>query len=169
MSEEKTKVNDSKFRLPERITGTAHLVQATRELEKVDDFLYQTHLRTPGRPVALPKSNKILDDLAEVNNVNLLNEASRKKLLEVLEQLAEKAPVIHISFASEPSNDFLEKVVGWCRVNLHPYVLVNVGLQPSAIVGCEVRTTNKVFDMSLRNKFEEMRKVLLKKLEEVND
>ena len=169
MSKEKKDTKQFKLKLPDRIAGTADLAKTQRELEKVDDFLYQTRIRTPGRPVTLPKSSKMLDDLAEINAMSLLEEAERKKLLEALANLAENPPVMHISFASEPSSSFLQKIVAWSRQNIDPYLLVNVGLQPSVIVGCEVRTTNKVFDMSLRNKFEQMHDVLAKKLEEIND
>lgn len=169
MSKEKKLSKDFKLKLPNRIAGSSDLAKTQRELEKVDDFLYQTKIRMPGRSVTLPKSSKMLDDLAEINGASLLEETDRKKLLEALEKLSESPPIIHISFASEPSSSFLEKIVSWSRENIHQYLLVNVGLQPSVIVGCEVRTTNKVFDMSLRNKFEQMHDVLVKKLEEVND
>lgn len=169
MSKEKKPPKSHKLELPSRIAGNADLIRTIRELEKIDDFLYQTRLRMPGRPVTLPKSSKMLDELAEVNGVSLLAEKKRKNLLESLEGLLEKSPTIHISFASEPSNDFLQNIVGWSRKNIHPYSLINVGLQPSVIVGCEVRTTNKVFDLSLRNKFGQMREVLIKKLEESSD
>ncbi len=166
---EKKDGKDFSLKLPDRLSGTADLTRTQRELEKVDDFLYQTNIRMPGRPVTLPKSSKILDELVEMNGISLLNEADRKKLLEALEKLSEISPVVHISFASEPSSSFLQKIVSWSRRSIYPYVLVNVGLQPSVIVGCEVRTTNKVFDMSLRNKFEQMHEVLAEKLEEIND
>ncbi|HEX5798107.1 MAG TPA: hypothetical protein VFX79_02025 [Candidatus Saccharimonadales bacterium] len=169
MNKEKKEHKDFKLKLPNRIAGTSDLAKTQRELEKVDDFLYQTNIRMPGRPVTLPKSSKMLDDLAEINGVSLLEEADRKELLQALEKLSETAAVMHISFAAEPSNSFLEKIVDWARTNIDPFVLVNVGLQPSVIVGCEVRTTNKVFDMSLRNKFEHMHDVLAKKLGEIND
>lgn len=169
MSKEKKATKVFKLKLPDRIAGTGELAKTQRELEKVDDFLYQTRIRMPGRPVTLPKSSKMLDDLAEINEVSLLEENDRKKLLQALEKLAENPAVLHISFASEPSSPFLQKIVSWCRSNMDEFVLVNVGLQPSVIVGCEVRTTNKVFDMSLRNKFEQMHDVLAKKLEEAHD
>ena len=169
MSKEKKAEKEFKLKLPDRLSGSADLGKTLRELEKIDDFLYQTKIRTPGRPVTLPKSSKTLDELVEINSLSLLEEADRKKLLEILEKLQETSPVIHISFASEPTVSVMEKIVGWCRENIHPYVLVNNGLQPSVIVGCEVRTTNKVFDMSLRSKFEKMQDVLAKQLEEAND
>lgn len=169
MSKEKKENKEFKLKLPNRLSGTSDLAKTQRELEKVDDFLYQTNLRMPGRPVTLPKSSKMLDDLAEANGVSLLEEDDRRKLLVALEKTAENSPIMHISFAAEPSNSFLEKIVGWSRENIDPHILVNVGLQPSVVVGCEVRTTNKVFDMSLRSKFEQMHDVLAKKLKEVND
>lgn len=169
MSKEKKDSKDFKLKLPNRIAGSSDLAKTLRELEKVDDFLYQTNIRMPGRPVTLPKSSKMLDDLAEVNRLSLLEAADRKKLLEALEKLSQNPAVMHISFASEPSSSFLDKIVSWSRENIDPFVLVNVGMQPSVIVGCEVRTTNKVFDMSLRSKFEKMHDVLVKELEEAND
>lgn len=171
MSKQKKEASDTKdfkLKLSNRISGTSDLIKTIRELEKIDDFLYQTHLRMPGRPVTLPKSSKTLDDLAQVNNVSLLDEKERKQLLKSLEEARDKSLVMHISFATEPSSSFLEKITGWCRENVDPYVLINVGLQPSVVVGCEVRTTNKVFDMSLRSKFEEMRQILIKKLKETD-
>lgn len=169
MNKEKKTEKDFKLKLPDRLAGSADLAKTLRELEKIDDFLYQTKIRTPGRPVTLPKSSKTLDDLVEINGLSLLEESDRKKLLEALEKLQETSPIVHISFASEPTVSFMEKIVGWHRENIHPYVLVNTGLQPSVIVGCEVRTTNKVFDMSLRSKFETMQDALSKQLREAND
>jgi hypothetical protein len=169
MNKEKKENKNFKLKLPNRIAGTSDLAKTQRELEKVDDFLYQTNIRMPGRPVTLPKSSKMLDDLAEINSISLLEATDRRELLQALEKLSETASVMHISFAAEPSNSFLEKIVDWARANIDPFVLVNVGLQPSVIVGCEVRTTNKVFDLSLRNKFGHMHDVLAKKLGEIND
>lgn len=168
MSKEKSTTKKPDFKLPDCIVGTPDLTKSLRELEKVDDFLYQTNLRMPGRPVTLPKLSKSISELAEINKVSLLDEGERKKLLNFLEELSKKSPVIHISFASEPSANFSKKIILWARENIHQDVLVNFGLQPSVIVGCEVRTTNKVFDLSLRNKFQQMHEVLSKKLEEVD-
>lgn len=167
MSKEK-KTKDPGLNLPDRIVSSSDLIKAARELEKIDDFLYQTRLRMPGRPVTLPKSSKTLDDLANANDVSLLDEEKRRALLKSMQELIEKSPIMHMSFASEPSSIFMEKIIRWGRKNVHPHLLINIGLQPSVMVGCEIRTTNKVFDLSLRNKFKQMREVLINKLEEVN-
>ena len=57
---------------------------------------------------------------------------------------------MHISFAAEPSVKALETILVWLRDNIHPKVLLQVGLQPAVAAGCVLRTPNKVFDMSLR-------------------
>lgn len=165
---EKPKTRKVTFRLPNQIIGTVEMIRIIRELEKLDDFLYQANLRAPGTPTKPPKYTKTLDELAELNQISLLKEAERKKLIEVLKKLENEAPTMHISFAVEPSVSFMQKIVDWSREQLHPYIMVNVGLQPSVVVGCEVRTTNKIFDMSLRNRFKETRKILITELEKSN-
>lgn len=165
---EKPKTRKVTFRLPNQIIGSVEMIRITRELEKLDDFLYQANLRAPGKPTTPPKYTKTLDELAEINQISLLKEAERKKLIEVLKKLENEAPVMHISFAVEPSVSFMQKIVDWSREQLHPYIMVNVGLQPSVVVGCEARLTNKIFDMSLRNRFKETRKILIEELEKSN-
>jgi F0F1-type ATP synthase delta subunit len=60
-----------------------------------------------------------------------------------------------MSFASEASPKALDKIVAWLRSNIHPQTLLQVGLQPTIAAGCIVRTTNRVFDLSLRTHLRE--------------
>lgn len=165
MSEEK--VQKVAFKLSDQIVGTTDLRRVTRELEKIDDFIYQSNIRTPGTPVDRPRTTKILESLFELNGLSILEDSSRKSMLRVLKRLDEKAPVIHISFATEPSYGFMQKIVVWVRKNINPYLMVNTGLQPSIIVGCNVRTTNKVFDMSLRNRFVASKPIIIEKIKKM--
>ena len=96
---------------------------------------------------------------------DLLQAADRAALAVFLKNLIEQAPTLHISFATDPSASFTAKIVGWLRANIHPLVLVQLGLQPSIAAGCVVRTTNKVFDLSLRDRFSQQKSVLLEALE----
>jgi len=166
MRKEVSQTRQTGFQLPVAVSSARDVIKTLRELEAIDDFLYQANLRKPGAALSPPKTTGLLNDLTRLNHISLLNHAKRQRLLKVLDQLQTTAPVIHISFAAEPSADFMAKITSWLRQNVHPYVLVNVGLQPSVIVGCELRTINKIFDMSLRNKFEHTREILVKKLEE---
>ncbi|HYH36035.1 MAG TPA: hypothetical protein VD706_00875, partial [Candidatus Saccharimonadales bacterium] len=76
----------------------------------------------------------------------------------------QRSPVLHISFSADPSPTFTEKLMTWLREEIHPLVLLSVGLQPTIGAGCIVRTTNKQFDLSLREDFLKKRELLLSQL-----
>lgn len=153
---------------PDKLAGAIDLAKIIRELDTLNQSLQQAAIRTPGENVQLPKTTKLLEELATLNKVSLLDATQREQLLELLRSLKNNAPVIHIAFATEPSNQFIGKITSWMRSNVSPVVLVDVGLQPAITAGCTVRTTNKVFDMSLRHRFAETREVLVKKLVEAS-
>ena len=88
----------------------------------------------------------------------------RQRLKEYLSSVASQAPEYHVSFASEPPAHKLQQVVQWLREAVHPQLLVHVGLQPSIIAGCVIRTNNSLIDLSLRRSFEAAAPVLLKEV-----
>ena len=147
--------------LPILIFGPLEVRRLARELEALEEYIEQSEIREPGKQPALPKTSRLLDALAANNNLNLLVDDSRKTLKSFLAEIDQKAPVIHISFATDPSSAFTAKIVAWLRTNIHPYALLHLGLQPSIAAGCIVRTSNKSFDFSLRNRFYEQRALLL--------
>ncbi len=79
-------------------------------------------------------------------------------------ELHQSAPILHISFSVDPPGAYVQKIVAWLRVNIHKYALITVGLQPNIGAGCIVRTTNKLFDFSLREFFAEKRGFFIEKL-----
>jgi hypothetical protein len=98
--------------------------------------------------------------MLQVNKINVLHEEDRNRLVNFLLEVYARAPMLHMSFSADPSPLFMQKLMVWLRKEIHPLVLVQVGLQPNMGAGCVVRTTNKYFDFSLRNRFEERRDVL---------
>jgi hypothetical protein len=164
MSEQQNK--KAHFKLINQIYGVPDMGKLAAELEEIDNFLYQANLRKPGTSLAPPRTTKILERLFELNKQSILDEKQRKNMLNILHKLHDHAPTVHISFAVEPSPVFMEKIVTWFRLNIHPYLMVNTGLQPSVVVGCTLRTSNKIFDMSLRNRFLMSKQILMKKMEE---
>lgn len=148
------------------ITSPSDLKRARRELETVDDFLHQAGLRTGGKVVKMPQTSRVLDELVSQTNANLLKASDRAQLMKYLNDLNEKAPVLHMSFASEPSAAFLNKLTVWLRGNIHPQIMVSVGLQPSIAAGCVVRTANKQYDFSLTKAFEAQRGILVDDLKQ---
>lgn len=153
---------------PGKLSGAIDLARIIRELDVLSQSLQQASIRTPGENVQLPKTSKLLEEVAALNKVSLLDSNQREQFLDLLKSIKNHAPVIHIAFATEPSSQFVSKITSWMRSNISPIILVDVGLQPAITAGCTVRTTNKVFDMSLRHRFAESRGVLVKKLTEAN-
>jgi F0F1-type ATP synthase delta subunit len=139
------------LKLPTILINQTDLARVIRELNGLNDFFAEAKIRTGGTSMMMPKLSRILDQLARDNNINLLDEAERSQLFAGLQEIFKDAPKMHLSFAAEPSFKALERVLIWLRENIHPHSLVQVGLQPAIAGGCVLRTSNKVFDMSLRS------------------
>lgn len=155
--------------LPDGAVTRADVGRLMREAEAVDNFLNQSATRQPGTSVELPKTSRLLDEMVATNKLNLLQPADRKRLGDFLKVVRTKAPVLHISFNSDPSPIFQQRLITWIRQQMHPYVLLQIGLHPSIGAGCIVRTTNKFFDFSLRQRFSEQRMLLISKLRGAED
>lgn len=158
------KEQSTQIKLPERLVGSVDLSRALRELKDLDEWLNQMALRQPGQPMKLPKTSATLDELAALNEASLLDPKHREHLVMILNAFSAHAPRIHMSFAAEPSAAFIGKIVFWLRTNINPVILLEVGLQPTIAAGCTVRTSNKIFDMSLRHRFTDNRRMLVEKI-----
>jgi F0F1-type ATP synthase delta subunit len=148
------------LKLSTNIVSQVDVARLLREVQGLDDFFVAAKARTSGTSMQLPKLTRLLDDLAKENNYNLLEEEHRKGLKQQLDSIIGNAPLLHISFAAEPSAKALEKILVWFRANIHPQSLLQVGLQPSIAAGCVLRTHNKVFDMSLREHLDQQQQFL---------
>lgn len=153
--------------LPNLVFGIVEIRRLRRELEALEDFVNQAEIREPGKQPQLPRTSRLLDALATDNSQQLLQAKDRTYMAEFLHAIETEAPNIHISFAVDPSSAFTLKIVTWLRANIHPFALLEVGLQPTIAAGCIVRTPNKVFDFSLRERFTSSNALLMKSLESV--
>lgn len=154
------------FILPVSIVSPTDIARLTREIEAIDAFFRQEAIRQAGQQNALPRMSKLMDQLTADNQLNLLQTDHRQYVVDSLEILHESAPVLHMSFSVDPPGPYVQKIVAWLRKNIHPQVLVTVGLQPNIGAGCVVRTTNRLFDFSLREYFNDKREFFIGKLHE---
>jgi len=152
--------------LPISLVGPVDLGRVMRELEQLSEQLHQLQLREAGDEIKMPKTSKMMDELLTLNQLNLLQEADRQTLAEFLKEVKTRAPRLHVSFSADPSPLFVEKIMTWLRREIHPVVLMTVGMQPNIGAGCIVRTTNKYFDMSLAKDFAKKRDVLMAQLKQ---
>jgi hypothetical protein len=136
------------LKVPQTIVSKLDMHRVERELEALDSYIRQNRIR--GAELRLPKITAGLDAFAQSNEVQLLDDSSRQSFMDKVHTSLSKAPVTHISFSLEPSVSMIEKITVWFRQNIHPVMMIQVGLQPTIGAGCIVRTENKVFDFSLR-------------------
>ncbi len=148
------------FNLPSFLFNRGDVLRLIREVNSLNDFFVGAAARQTGTAMQVPKTTRLLDQLAEANQINLLDASARKKLQNQLEALLQQAPYIHMSFASEPTPRTIEPILNWLRANIHPHILLQVGVQPSIAAGCIVRTQNKMFDMSIRTYLQKQAKFL---------
>lgn len=139
--------------LPVLVTSPVDVGRLIREVETIDETLEQLTLRKTGDEIKMPKTTQLMDQMVELNKLNLLVLADRQLLKQFLEQVKSGAPVLHVSFSADPNTAFIEKLMAWLRREIHPLVLMTVGLQPNIGAGCIIRTTNKYFDLSLKQDF----------------
>lgn len=138
------------LKLPLGVVDQGDVMRLVRELGTLDDYFVGASKRQAGSPQPPPKTTRLLGQLAEVNALNLLEKKDRSTLGTALEELLKAAPVLHMSFASEPAPKSVEPILDWLRGNINPQTLLQVGLAPSIAAGCILRTPNKFFDMSIR-------------------
>lgn len=150
--------------LPLSVTGRADVGRLLREVQGLDDFLKQSSIRNPGANAQIPKTSRLLDELAQINHLNLLTSEDRQTIREFLQTVKDKAPIMHMSFSADPSPLFMQNLMTYLRREIHPTILVNTGLQPTIGAGCILRTPNKYFDFSLRQRFTDKRDLLVELL-----
>jgi hypothetical protein len=154
---------NEELKLPESIIGAADITRLLRELSDLDDFLAQAKIRASGGAAQLPRTTRMLDEAAKALNLDMIKEEERTKLKDFL-QKAQHGPVMHMSFAAEPSPQFLHKIIAWFRTEINPLTLLQIGLQPGIAAGCILRTPNHYFDLSLQKHFKEQQALLFEKL-----
>lgn len=154
------------LQLPINVATKIDVGRLLREAEMLDDFLRQAAIRTPGSPMALPRTSQLMEELAQLNSLNILNAEERQRLIGFLRQIKSDAPTLHMSFSADPSPLFLKRLITWLRQQIHPQLILQVGLQPTLGAGCIVRTSNKYFDFSLRNHFFNNKSLLISYLTE---
>lgn len=150
--------------LPIQVVGPVEVGRLIRELEAIDTAILQGKLRTDGGEFDRPKTSQLMNATLDMNKLDILNESDRRSLAYLLHTIRDQAPVLHISFSADPTMAFIEKLMTWLRREIHPVVLLTIGLQPNIGAGCIVRSTNKQFDFSLRQDFLKKHELLRKSL-----
>ena len=157
-------MTEKTWKLTPEVASRTDVARLQRELEAIDSFLVQSKVRSPNVAPKLPQLSLVLEELTKANNLDLLTGDDRKQMVAFLSELRGSAPIVHISFASNPSAAFRQKITLWFREHIHPFIFLQIGLQPDIAAGCVVRTTNHSFDLSLRQHFKANQQLLIEKI-----
>lgn len=136
-----------------------------REVEALDNYILQNSIRGQ-QSAALPRLTTTLETLIRDNSLDVMDNKSRQALKATLADLLKSAPVVHMSFAIEPSSFMTQKIVSWFRNEVHPALMLHTGIQPTIAAGCVMRTSNKYFDFSLRQHLKASQDMLMKSIRE---
>ncbi len=160
---------DAKFVIPPAVATRADFSRVMLELERVDNDLEAQKARAAGQPVSylLPAMSRALNEFVEVNKIDLASDKARMALRERMRHLKDHAPVVQMTFARDVDPASMTRLAAWCRENLHPQTLLQVGMQPALVGGVYIRTPNHVYDFSLRQRLQDRRSTIAASLDEL--
>mgnify|MGYP000847545452 CR=1 FL=1 len=137
------------LKLPTTIASRRDIIRVHREIRSFIDTTTQSIMRHDN-PIKYPAISEQLRALAVANQIDLTEPKTCESLLKKVDHIKEHAPSVHVSFPVEPTADILERLVVWFRKEIDPFIVIQVGIQPTIAAGVVVRTPNHQFDFSLR-------------------
>ncbi len=151
--------HDPGISLPDNIVSPLDFGQIQRELFMLDEFLGSSRGASK-----LPFVSTELNTIMKQTDINPLSADDRARLTRQLQFVRRTAPVVQMSFASEPGKQAMRPLVRWFREQSHPNTLITIGVEPNIAGGCVLRTSTKTFDFSLQKLLQDKRGELVKQL-----
>ena len=161
-----------KLNLPDYIASPQDLTSVIDELRDYEKWFSheamkkQLHAtkKTTEEPMLSIGASQLLRELQVKKGVNATN---LDQLISELEHHSKIAPSIHVILAAPAPNSIKKDIVGWCRKNLSPDILVNFQFNSNILGGMVVRYGSRIFDWSFRRKILAERKNFLGALDNV--
>ncbi len=140
------------YKLPISVATRTQVVNVLRNLEDVLDKGIQNTIRAEEGVdfQDIPEVSSALAEIVKVNDLEVSTE-NLQALGKWLGDIKHSAPVVRFTFASDPNNAVVSKLVKWLRDNSNKTVLIRTSVQPSVAAGCIVHTPSHRYDFSLRN------------------
>ncbi len=152
------------IKLPTSIVSAGDARRLQRDLAKLEETIQAIRLRTNAPVAKLPRLSRALEEFASTNRLNFLMPDDRHHAKVFVDYVLKKAPIMHISFASEATRKFTTELIVWLRSNYDTEMLIEIGLEPNIAAGSVVRTANKMFDFSLIHHLKDQRPMLMEHL-----
>lgn len=139
------------FTLPSSVATKAQLLNLRKNIDDVLETMTQNRVRIHEQ-VQVEPSPPVSGALASLLASNKLQPSAEviRQLQHWVESLLHHAPVVRLTFSSEPGPNELNRLIDWFRQESGKVVLLHIGIQPTVAAGVIVRTTSHRYDLSLR-------------------
>ena len=139
------------FTLPSSVATKAQLLNLRKNLDDVLETMTQNRVRIHEQ-VQVEPSPSVSGALASLLATNKLHPTADviRQLQQWVEALLHHAPVVRLTFSSDPGPKELNRMIEWFRQESGKVVLLHIGIQPTVAAGVIIRTTSHRYDLSLR-------------------
>lgn len=140
--------------LPDSITSLEDLTALILEIRQYtkwfshDAILARVSKKHTSVPLAL--SHSATELLQTWEKVKSIDTRSLDELIDILNLYRNNAPTLTITLAAPPTNDIKQKLIGWCRKNIAPNVMIAFSFNATILGGLVVHYGSRIFDWSFR-------------------
>jgi hypothetical protein len=140
--------------LPDTVTSLQDLTALIIEIREYtkwfshNEILARVSKKHKAQPISISASaTKILQEWEKQQPINT---RSLDILIDTLTLYKNTAPTLNITLAAPATNDIKQTLIGWCRKNIAPNVMVAFGFNSTILGGMVVHYGSRIFDWSFR-------------------
>lgn len=162
---DESSVDVSQIKLPDSVVSALDMAILVKDVEAASLELTESEIRRTSSKTKASERISLSESAREflrANNLSTESSADLGRAVTILRNVKAKQPVVHMTFAVLADRESLELILKWVRDEINPLAVLDVRLQPSLVSGVYIRTTNKVFDHSLRYLLQKNRDMLVK-------
>lgn len=142
------------LKLPDSISSSQDLTSLQLEIREYARWFAHDAMKqrisgksTTNSPVLSPAANEML---RTAGGSKSLSQHDLDNLIKTLDAYKRSASTMTITLAAPPTSDIKQTLVGWCRQNIAPDVLVTFQFNSTLLGGMVVRYGSRVYDWSFR-------------------
>lgn len=143
-----------KLRLPDSVASPQDLNTISIEVRQYQKWLAHESIKKQVNAKHVSEQPVMSSSIKELfRNYDLskiIDQHSIESLIETLEKYKDSAPSITLTLAATPTNTVKSTLVGWCRDNISPDILVAFQFNATLLGGIVVRHGSHIFDWSFR-------------------
>jgi ATP synthase delta (OSCP) subunit len=143
-----------KVRLPDTISSPQDLGDLLLEVQEYARWFAHEAIKKRVNASHMSQTPAMSEGAAELireqGGKKTLDQQAIDTIIATLKEYKESSPSLTITLAAPPTNSIKATLVGWCRENIAPNVLVVFKFNTNLLGGMIVRYGSRVFDWSFR-------------------